>query len=310
MRNEQTLSDIMNRPCLLIFGHGYTANAFVDYLKNTNWEIFGTTRSSQNANLLIKKGVKPLTWSDDPKIRSVIDRSDYILHSIPPTELGDPVFKRFSEAITSRSTNLSWFGYLSTTSVYGNHDGRWVDENIPVNPSSNRGLLRVEAENNWSNIKPVNYSGGWVTPYKIHPNNPDLIVAGYDEVYRSLTAAADWDSVSYNVSGGQSIKTIALAPSNQNYIYAATYSTLKVTTDAGLSWTSIKAGLPNYNITDVVVSSVNPDHLWVTFSEYSANHKVYESTDRGTTWNNITGNNLPNLPVNCIVYQGMSNEEL
>ena len=152
LRNEQTLSDIMNRPCLLIFGHGYTANAFVDYLKNTNWEIFGTTRSSQNANLLIKKGVKPLTWSDDPKIRSVIDRSDYILHSIPPTELGDPVFKRFSEAITSRSTNLSWFGYLSTTSVYGNHDGRWVDENIPVNPSSNRGLLRVEAENNWSNI--------------------------------------------------------------------------------------------------------------------------------------------------------------
>ena len=142
----------MNRPCLLIFGHGYTANAFVDYIKSINWEIFGTTRSSQNADLLIEKGAKPLMWSDHSKIRSVIDRSDYILHSIPPTELGDPVYKRFSEAIISRSTNLSWFGYLSTTSVYGNHDGKWVDENIPVNPSSNRGLLRVEAENNWSNI--------------------------------------------------------------------------------------------------------------------------------------------------------------
>lgn len=185
------------------------------------------------------------------------------------------------------------------------------DEDVIYSSSQYGGMKKsFNGGNNWSNIKPVNYSGGWVTPYKIHPNNPDLIVAGYDEVYRSLTAAANWDSVSYNVSGGQSIKTIALAPSNQNYIYAATYSTLKVTTDAGLSWTSIKAGLPNYNITDVVVSSVNPDHLWVTFSEYSANHKVYESTDRGTTWNNITGNNLPNLPVNCIVYQGMSNEEL
>ena len=85
--------------------------------------------------------------------RHVINRSDYILHSIPPTEIGDPVYKRFSKAIMSRSTNLSWFGYLSTTSVYGNHDGKWVDENIPVNPSSNRGLLRVKAENNWSNIK-------------------------------------------------------------------------------------------------------------------------------------------------------------
>ncbi|MAW45840.1 MAG: NAD(P)-dependent oxidoreductase, partial [Marinovum sp.] len=143
----------MKRPCLLIFGHGYTANAFADYIRNIDWEIFGTTRNSQTADLLIKKGVKPLMWSDGSKIKSVINRADYILHSIPPTEIGDPVYKRFSKAIMSRSTNLSWFGYLSTTSVYGNHDGKWVDENIPVNPSSNRGLLRVKAENNWSNIK-------------------------------------------------------------------------------------------------------------------------------------------------------------
>jgi len=142
----------MNRPCLLIFGHGYTANAFVDYVKSVDWEIFGTTRNSQNADLLIKKGVRPLMWSDVSKIKSVINKSDYILHSIPPTEIGDPVYKKFAEAIISRSANLSWFGYLSTTSVYGNHDGKWVDENIPVNPSSNRGLLRVKAENNWSSI--------------------------------------------------------------------------------------------------------------------------------------------------------------
>tara|TARA_B100000989_G_scaffold297702_1_gene284376 strand:- start:1136 stop:1993 length:858 start_codon:yes stop_codon:yes gene_type:complete len=144
---------MMNRPCLLIFGHGYTANAFVDYIKSIDWEIFGTTRNAQTADLIIKKGVKPLMWSDGSKIKSVINRSDYILHSIPPTEFGDPVYQRFSKAIISRSINLSWFGYLSTTSVYGNHDGKWVDENIPVNPSSNRGLLRVKAENNWSGIK-------------------------------------------------------------------------------------------------------------------------------------------------------------
>lgn len=164
--------------------------------------------------------------------------------------------------------------------------------------------------NDWVNIKPVNYEGGWVTPYKIHPNNNSLIVAGFDEVYRSVSAASTWDSISYNVSGGKAIKTIALAPSNQNYIYAATYSTLKVTTDAGLTWTSIKPGLPNINITDVAVSNTNPDHLWVTFSEYSPNHKVYESTNRGASWTNITGTSLPNLPVNCIVYQGESNEDL
>ena len=144
---------MINRPCLLIFGHGYTANAFVDYVRSIDWEIFGTTRNAQTADSLIKKGVKPLIWSDVSKIKSVINRSDYILHSIPPTENGDPVYKRYAETIISRSTNLFWFGYLSTTSVYGNHNGKWVDENIPVNPSSNRGLLRVKAENDWSGIK-------------------------------------------------------------------------------------------------------------------------------------------------------------
>jgi len=152
LRNDQIVIGMMNRPCLLIFGHGYTANAFVDYIRSIDWEIFGTTRNAQTADLLIKKDVKPLMWSDESKIKSVINRSDYILHSIPPTEIGDPVYKRFAEAIISRSTNLSWFGYLSTTSVYGNHDGKWVDENTPVNPSSSRGLLRVKAENNWSSI--------------------------------------------------------------------------------------------------------------------------------------------------------------
>ena len=109
MRSDQIVSDMMNRPCLLIFGHGYTANAFVDYIKDIDWEIFGTTRNSQTADLLIKKGVKTLMWTDASKITSVIDRSDYILHSIPPTEIGDPVFVSFDEAIISRSKNLSWF---------------------------------------------------------------------------------------------------------------------------------------------------------------------------------------------------------
>ena len=119
-----------------------------------------------------------------------------------------------------------------------------------------------------------------------------------------------WDSISYNVSGGQSVKFIGLASSNQDYIYAGTYSRLKVTTNGGSSWENIKPGLPNFNMTDIAVSSTNPDHIWVTFSEYNSAHKVYESLDRGQNWTNITGNNLPNLPVNCIVNQPFSNGDL
>ena len=164
--------------------------------------------------------------------------------------------------------------------------------------------------NNWSNIKPVNYEGGWNTPYEVHSINSDIIVIGYDEVYRSTTAGGIWDSISYNVSGGQAIKTIALAPSDENYIYAASYSKIKVTDDAGQSWTYIKPGLANYNITDVVVASNDPKKAWVTFSDYNNVHKVYETVNAGSSWSNISGNNLPGLPVNCIAYQSGANDDL
>ena len=131
----------MTRPCLLIFGLGYTANALVDHLIDENWEVWGTTRNAPTVDLLAKKSINALLWSDELEIKSVINRSDYILHSIAPTEAGDPVYEKFAEQIISRSKQLSWFGYLSTTSVYGNHDGNWVDEKTPVNPFKSRGSI-------------------------------------------------------------------------------------------------------------------------------------------------------------------------
>ncbi|MBC8510930.1 MAG: T9SS type A sorting domain-containing protein [Cryomorphaceae bacterium] len=164
--------------------------------------------------------------------------------------------------------------------------------------------------NSWDNIKPVSYEGGWNTPYEMHSSNSDILVIGYDEVYRSTSGGAIWDSISYNVSGGQAIRSIALAPSDENYIYVASYSKIKVTKDAGQSWTYIKPGLANYNMTDITVSNTNPDRAWVTFSEYNNVHKVYETNDAGNSWVNISGSNLPGLPVNCIVYQGGANDDL
>ncbi len=93
----------MKRPCLLIFGLGYTANALVDFLRDENWEVWGTTRSALTADLLRKKNIKALLWSEDSEIKSAINRSDYILHSIAPTEVGDPVYEKFAEQIISRS---------------------------------------------------------------------------------------------------------------------------------------------------------------------------------------------------------------
>ena len=165
--------------------------------------------------------------------------------------------------------------------------------------------------NSWNNIKPVSYQGGWNTPYEMHPINNNLLVIGYDEVYRTTSGGAVWDSISYNVSNGAAIKSIALAYSDENYIYAASYSKIKVTKNAGLTWDYIYPGLPSgLNITDIAVARNNPDRAWVTFSGYNSSKKVYETNDAGSSWTNISGSNLPGLPVNCIVYQGGANDDL
>ena len=111
------------------------------------------------------------------------------------------------------------------------------------------------------------------------------------------------------MTGKTDIRTIALALSDVDVIYAATYSKLYVTFDGGISWAFIMQGLPS-SISDVTVSANNPNWVWVTCSNYSNGNKVYESTDGGSGWTNISGSNLPNLPVNCIVYQDLTNDDL
>ena len=210
---------------------------------------------------------------------------------------------------TEMLTNTTWDAIMGGDGMECAIDH--YDEDI-IYAESQYGNLRksYNGGNDWDNIKPVSYDGGWNTPYEMHSINNELIVIGYEEVYRSTTSGSSWDSISYNVSNGSAIKTIALAASNEDYIYVGTYDRLKVTKDAGATWENIKPGLPNYNITDVAVATNNPDKAWVTLSEYDNTEKVYETTDAGNSWVNISGNNLPELPVNCIVYQGGANDDL
>ena len=210
---------------------------------------------------------------------------------------------------TEMLTNSMWDAIMGGDGMECKIDH--YDDDI-IYAESQYGNLRksYDGGNNWNNIKPVSYEGGWNTPYEMHSNNNDIIVIGYEEVYRSTTGGAIWDSISYNVSGGQALRSIALAPSDEDYIYAAAYLGIKVTKDAGATWTNIKSGIPNLNITDVTVANNNADRVWVTLSQYDSNHKIYESIDGGSNWVNITATGLPNLPANCITYQAGANDDL
>ena len=72
--------------------------------------------------------------------------------SAGPGKDGDPVLNAAYDDIARAAPDLRWLGYLSTTGVYGDHGGGWVDENTPLTPSTKRGQARVEAEARWQGI--------------------------------------------------------------------------------------------------------------------------------------------------------------
>jgi hypothetical protein len=153
--------------------------------------------------------------------------------------------------------------------------------------------------------------GAWVTPYILDPNNPQTIYAGYNDVYKSTNRGDSWTQISSGITQGYSLRSLAVAPSNSQYIYAAKFSAIYKTINGGGSWIDITTGLPPYpaRISYIAVSPTDPNTVFVSMSGYVFGNKVFKSTNGGSSWSNISGS-LPDLPVNCIVYQTGSNEGL
>jgi len=134
---------------LISFGHGYVAQALGQALLADGWQVFGTTRDASRADALANTGVTPLLWSDEGAIRAAMGQASHLLASAAPGLQGDPVLAAFGPAIAAAAPRLRWAGYLSTTGVYGDHQGAWVDEDTPLTPSTARGQARVLAEAEW-----------------------------------------------------------------------------------------------------------------------------------------------------------------
>ncbi len=132
---------------LLSFGHGYSARALSRLLLPEGWRIIGTTRSKQSADNLRAEGIEPLVWPG-ADMRPALAEATHLLTSIAPDEDGDPVLNALGSEIAAAAP-FEWTGYLSTTGVYGDHQGGWVDETTALTPSTKRGQYRVRAEAAW-----------------------------------------------------------------------------------------------------------------------------------------------------------------
>ena len=131
---------------LLSIGHGYCAAALAERLVPEGWRIIGTSRSAGRLESLAAHGVEPVLWPGTA-LAPLLVQATHVLSSIAPEDDGDPILATESAALAAAP--VRWVGYLSTTGVYGDHGGGWVDEDTPLTPSTRRGQVRVRAEREW-----------------------------------------------------------------------------------------------------------------------------------------------------------------
>lgn len=130
------------QPHLFCFGLGFSAAATIRRL-GPSWRFSGTARSAEQRKAWQVRGV-----AAQPFDRIDLSGVTHILVSAAPDGSGDPVLNRHEEAL-ALATDLRWLGYLSTTGVYGDTKGEWVDEGTPPNPGLARSRLRLAAEQAW-----------------------------------------------------------------------------------------------------------------------------------------------------------------
>lgn len=133
-------------PTLLTLGHGYSADALAARL-GPAWRITGTTRSAEKAAGMRARGIAAIDWADAAEVDAAIAGADAILVSLAPLPDREPTLARHAAALGRAPA--TWVGYLSTTVVYGDRQGGWVDETDPLAPIAERGRLRVAAEKGW-----------------------------------------------------------------------------------------------------------------------------------------------------------------
>ena len=124
---------------LLVFGLGYTASRLALRLREAGWQVTATSRSGSAGTLAL----------GSPAVSAAIGTATHILSSVPPADGGEPVLIRHSAALAAAPAR--WVGYLSSTGVYGDTGGAWVDETAAL---SGRRTDRIAADRAWQELRP------------------------------------------------------------------------------------------------------------------------------------------------------------
>ena len=139
----------MATPHLLIFGLGYTGLRVARECLSAGWRVSGTVRGADKAQSLDSQNLAAFRFDAETHLPAapLADVTHVLDTTVPAREGSDalPEMQRLFET----GVAPGWVGYLSTTAVYGDCEGRWVDETATANPTSPQGRARLNAEAGW-----------------------------------------------------------------------------------------------------------------------------------------------------------------
>ena len=137
---------------MLFLGYGFCAETLAPHLQAQGFALSATCRDRQKASHLKEQGMTPLLLTNAPVDAAALAGVTHVLVSAPPTLAGEQLLPLFEPALRAQNGGIDWLGYLSTTGVYGDHAGAWIDEDTPPGPLGARGQRRVEAEQAWLDL--------------------------------------------------------------------------------------------------------------------------------------------------------------
>ncbi len=192
------------------------------------------------------------------------------------------------QAIDPTNSNTIYTEYYGGNAIYRSDNNYFTDTEISDN-------------------LPDDPSGDWVTPFLLNPVNPKTFVVGFHDIFRSYDRGDHFHQVTQNLTGSidNKLREVVISANDTNFM-AATWGTRYFkSANGGQTWSS--HFIPGAeDITRLAIHGANPPKVWATKGGYSAGKKVYRAINGGVTWVNISAN-LPNVPINCIVYDSLTN---
>lgn len=137
---------------LFIYGFGFSGEALARRMISREWTISATARTPDKARSLKDRGITPVDPTDRAAMTAAMGQTRAVLVTAPPGPEGCPALQQIVPALAQSGAFPDWIGYLSTTGVYGDLQGRWAFEASPLRASSLEGARRVGAERDWLQV--------------------------------------------------------------------------------------------------------------------------------------------------------------